>query len=149
MDACLMSNLEVAYQAEPYVKYIVASEESEPDKGWPYSDILDMLNKNPGISTPEFCSEIVKVYTDSYKGGDQSKVTQSAFDLSRVKDATKSLDLLAEALIDQMPDINLSLTVSIQFSEKIQFFVKNQLTVFINFIKLPLIFQLHNHYKVN
>lgn len=105
MDACLMSNLEVAYQAEPYVKYIVASEESEPNEGWPYKAILDILDKNPGILTPEFCCEIVKVYTKTYKEWGQSDVTLSAFDLSRVKDTTKSLDVLAEALIDQMPDV--------------------------------------------
>lgn len=105
MDACLMSDLEVAYQAEPYVKYIVASEESEPNEGWPYSAILDILDKNPGISTPEFCGEIVNAYTKTYKEWGQSDVTLSAFDLSRVKDATKSLDLLAEALINQMPDV--------------------------------------------
>jgi hypothetical protein len=105
MDACLMSNLEVAYQAEPYVKYVVASEESEPNEGWPYTAILDILNKNPEILTPKFCCEIVKVYTKTYKEWHQSDVTQSAFDLSRVKDTTKSLDLLAKALIDQMPGV--------------------------------------------
>ena len=105
MDACLMSNLEVAYQAEPYVKYIVSSEESEPGEGWPYSSILNILDKNPGISTPEFCCEMVKAYTKTYNEWGQSDVTQSAFDLSKVKDAAKSLDSLAEALIDKMPDV--------------------------------------------
>ncbi len=106
MDACLMSNLEVAYQAEPYVKYIVSSEEIEPGEGWPYSYILNILEKNPEISTPEFCCEIVKAYTKAYNEWGQSDVTQSAFDLSKVKDTAKSLDLLAETLIDKMPDIN-------------------------------------------
>jgi hypothetical protein len=106
MDACLMSNLEVAYQAEPYVKYIVASEESEPGEGWPYSSVLNILDKNPGISTPEFCCEMVKAYTKTYNEWGQSDVTQSAFDLSKVKDTAKSLDLLAETLIDKIPDIN-------------------------------------------
>jgi Clostripain family. len=100
-----MSNFEVAYQAEPYVKYIVSSEESEPGEGWPYNSILDILDKNPGISTPEFCCEMVKTYTKAYNEWGQSNVTQSAFDLSKVKDTAKSLDLLAKALIDQMPDV--------------------------------------------
>lgn len=67
MDACLMSNFEVAYQAAPYVKYIVASEANEPNEGWPYEAILDMLSKNPEIATPDICCEIVKVYTETYK----------------------------------------------------------------------------------
>jgi hypothetical protein len=103
MDACLMSNFEVAYQAEPYVNYIVGSEESEPKAGWQYSAILDRLNKNPDISTPEFCSEMVNFYTESYKESDEL-VTQSAFDLSKVKDVAKSLDSLGEALKDKMFD---------------------------------------------
>lgn len=105
MDACLMSNFEVAYQAAPYVKYIVASEANEPNEGWPYEAILDILSKNPEISTPDICCEIVRVYTETYKKWGQSNVTQSAFDLSRIKDATKSLDLLAKELIDKMPDV--------------------------------------------
>jgi uncharacterized protein YbjT (DUF2867 family) len=48
-----------------------------------------------------------------------------------------------------LQQIFLSLTVQTKFSERLQFFVKNQLTVFINFVKLPLIFQLHNHYTAN
>lgn len=116
MDACLMSNLEVAYQAEPYVKYIVASEQTEPNAGWPYKAILDILVNNPEISTPDFCCEIVKAYTNSYKDlyesnpeSDDYKVTQSAFDLSRVKDTTKSVDILAKALIGQTPGIRLTI----------------------------------------
>ncbi|MGB4087554.1 MAG: clostripain-related cysteine peptidase [Methanothrix sp.] len=121
MDACLMSNLEVAYQAEPYVRYIVASEENEPNEGWPYNAILGMLNKNPEISTPEFCSKIVRLYTKTYKEWGQSDVTQSAFDLSRIKDTTKCLDSLAEALIDQMPgivnDIRRAQRISMSFDD--------------------------------
>jgi hypothetical protein len=105
MDACLMSNLEVAYQAEPYVKYIVGSEESEPPAGWQYSFILDTLDKNSEISTPEFCCKMVNFYTESYKGSSDS-VTQSAFDLSKIKDAAKSLDSLAEVLKDKMSEEN-------------------------------------------
>lgn len=105
MDACLMSSFEVIYQAEPYVNYIVGSEETEPNNGWQYSAVLDILDKNPNISTPEFCSEMVRAYTESYKEPlGKYHVTQSAFDLSRVKDAAKSLDLLAEALKDKMSD---------------------------------------------
>lgn len=105
MDACLMSNLEVAYQLEPYVSYIVASEESEPNEGWPYSSILDVLTKNTDISTPDLCREIVNAYIKTYEEWGQSDVTQSALDLSKIKDATESLNLLAKALVDLMPDV--------------------------------------------
>jgi hypothetical protein len=51
MDACLMSNFEVAYQASSYVRYIVSSEEEEPNKGWPYSENLQILVDKPDIPT--------------------------------------------------------------------------------------------------
>jgi hypothetical protein len=109
MDACLMSNFEVAYQAEPYVKYIVSSEESEPNEGWPYSAVLDLLTRNPNISTSEFCCEIVETYTKIYQEWGQSDVTQSALNLSKTKDAANSLDGLAKTLTDQMTEISFKL----------------------------------------
>ncbi|MCJ7445854.1 MAG: clostripain-related cysteine peptidase [Methanotrichaceae archaeon] len=104
MDACLMSNLEVAYQAEPYVRYIVASEESEPNEGWPYEAVVNIMANNPNISAKDLAAEIVKAYTKSYQDWGQTNVTQSAFDLSKVKNASKAIDSLGKALLDNMPD---------------------------------------------
>lgn len=104
MDACLMSNIEVAYQAAPYVKYITASEESEPGEGWPYNQILKSIVDKPDISAEKLSTGIVAAYIDSYKNANQTGVTQSAFDLSKVTDIAKSLDALGEALINHMPD---------------------------------------------
>ena len=39
-DACLMGMLEVAYDASPYAKYLVASEDKESGDGWEYHLIL-------------------------------------------------------------------------------------------------------------
>src|SRR5688500_1146814 len=49
MDACLMSNLEVAYEVEKHAKVVVGSEELEPGDGWPYTKILQDLGKNPDM----------------------------------------------------------------------------------------------------
>lgn len=104
MDACLMSNLEVAYQAAPYVNYIIASEEEEPNQGWPYESVLSILAQRPDIDVPEFAARSVNSYIDYYKKADQTGVTQSAFDLSHVKEASKTLERVGGALIDHMPD---------------------------------------------
>ncbi len=103
MDACLMSNLEVAYQARPYVKYVVASEENEPFDGWPYDTVLAKLVAEPGIATADFGAHIVDAYIASYKGSG-STVTQSALDLSQIDTLTGPLDELSQALIAHMPD---------------------------------------------
>jgi len=103
MDACLMSDLEVAYQAQPYVKYIVASEESEPNEGWPYDAVLHELVANPDQPTPDLATRIVNAYVNSYtKRGYTDPVTQSALDLSKIDELTKPLDDLSEALIPRM-----------------------------------------------
>jgi hypothetical protein len=105
MDACLMSNLEVAYQARPYVKYIVASEENEPNNGWPYDRVLRYLVDNPDAETAELAEHMVREYVNSYVEIDFSgPVTQSALDLSQVEALAEPLDALSDALVPRMAD---------------------------------------------
>ncbi len=132
MDACLMSNLEVAYQAAPYVDYIIASEEEEPNQGWPYELVLSILAESPDIEVPEFSSRAVNAYIDYYKKNDQSDVTQSAFDLSRVKEASKTLNGLGGALIDHMPDAAIEIWKAQRKSKK---FFRNTLWDINHFLK--------------
>jgi hypothetical protein len=104
MDACLMSNLEVAYQAQGYAQYIVASEESEPNNGWPYDRVLRKLIDAPQLPMCDLATHIVEAYIKSYADVQYSgAVTQSAFDLSKMATLTGPLDRLAGALIDNMP----------------------------------------------
>ena len=100
-----MSNLEVAYQAQPYARYMVASEESEPNNGWPYDTVLRQLVDHPDLPTADLAAHMVNAYTKSYvDSGYAGAVTQSAFDLARVDRLAASLDRLADALIGAMPD---------------------------------------------
>ena len=104
MDACLMSNLEVAYQARPYVRYIVASEENEPGDGWPYDAVLGPLVADPGLPTADLAAHIVEAYIKSYVDRRYSgPVTQAALDLSQVDALAGPIDALADALIAHMP----------------------------------------------
>jgi len=104
MDACLMSNLEVSYQVRPYVRYIVASEETEPGDGWPYAAVLRGFVDHPDLPTPGLAAHIVRAYIQSYVDqGYTGPVTQSAFDVARVKEAAEPLDHLAEQLGARMP----------------------------------------------
>ena len=47
MDACLMSQLEIFTMLQPYARYAVASEETEPGLGWAYAAFLGELVNNP------------------------------------------------------------------------------------------------------
>jgi hypothetical protein len=103
MDACLMSNLEVAYQARSYVKYIVASEENEPNDGWPYDRVLRTLAEQPDTPTAELAARIVHQYVASYvERNHPGDVTQAALDLAQVDLLTEQLDGLGEVLIPRM-----------------------------------------------
>jgi hypothetical protein len=113
MDACLMSNLEVAFQVKPYVKFLVASEESEPNDGWPYERILRRLVDQPDLPSQQVAQNIVRDYIDSYvERGYQGDVTQTALDLARIDEITGSLDTLAEILT---PELNGDNRINVYF----------------------------------
>jgi hypothetical protein len=104
MDACLMSNLEVAVQAAPHARFLVASEELEPGEGWPYDRALEPLVARPELPTVELASHLVEAYIDSYAQQPAARdVTQAALDLARVGGLTAAVDQLAGALLAEMP----------------------------------------------
>ena len=104
MDACLMSNLEVAYQLKPFVRYMVASEELEPNSGWPYDLVLRELVDHAGPHIPDLAAHIVKAYVKSYVDRRYpGPVTQAALNLDKVNTICGPLDELAKALIAEMP----------------------------------------------
>jgi hypothetical protein len=110
MDACLMCNLEVAYQVRSHVKYIVGSEESEPNNGWPYDKVLQKLVDHPDLHTSELALHIVDSYVKSYQDIDfPDPVTQAALDLSRIDNVTKPLDRLARLLIEKMKTVKIKI----------------------------------------
>jgi len=103
MDACLMSNIEVAYQLRNQVRYIVASEENEPADGWPYDRVLGRLTVNPQMSTADLAAHIVNDYIRSYvQRGFTGDVTQTAIDASRVGELALVVNDFAECLQDRM-----------------------------------------------
>jgi len=106
MDACLMSNLEVAYQLRDHVRYVVASEENEPGNGWPYDRILGRLTADAGMATSKFAEAIVSDYVDWYRQHDgATAVTLAAMDLGRLPLITEPLDSLAGGLTDAITDV--------------------------------------------
>lgn len=110
MDACLMSNLEVAYQARPYVNFIVASEDSEPNNGWPYDKVLRKLVDDPDQPVSSLAQHIVKSYIEFYENNNYPvAVTMTALDLSRIDLITKPIDKLADLLFDKMNSIKIKI----------------------------------------
>ncbi|MCP4046799.1 MAG: hypothetical protein GY732_12525 [Gammaproteobacteria bacterium] len=106
MDACLMSNIEVAYQVRNHVGYVVASEETEPGDGWPYDSILGRLVANPTMVADDIARHIVSDYIGSYlECGHCGNITQTALDLSKLSTITGPLDDFAGLLTASMPTV--------------------------------------------
>jgi len=106
MDACLMSNLEVAYQVRDHVRIMVASEETEPGDGWPYDRVLGRLIADPAVATADFAASIVSDYVAWYRErGHAGGVTQTALDLAALDALTGPLDGFADRLATVMPAV--------------------------------------------
>ena len=99
MDACLMSCLEVAYQAEKDVRAVVSSEELEPGDGWPYEKILADLRSNPTLDGAGLGRVVVKRYVESYKHSEAMwPVTMCAIHSAGIEPFATAVDAFTMAL---------------------------------------------------
>ena len=99
MDACLMSTLEVAFQARASVQAVVGSEELEPGDGWPYTEILRDLSGNPAMTGAELGAAVVGRYVESYQHRDnQWPITQAAVQTAHLDEFAGVIDDLATAM---------------------------------------------------
>lgn len=99
-DACLMGMVEIAYEIKEVGSIMVASEELEPDDGWPYDLILADLLASPSMSPTQLSRNVVSHYGESY-GGDE---TQSAILLSKISALSEKIDTLSSTLLSETTD---------------------------------------------
>lgn len=98
MDACLMSNLEVAYEVRDHARVIVASEDTEPGGGWPYDVVARAFAEAPQATTAALAARIVAAYGPAHAAaGPRARLTQSALDSARLGELSAPLDALADA----------------------------------------------------
>lgn len=114
-DACLMAQLEVAYQIKDYADYMVASEENE--YGWPYDGLLAELGTNPNYEPEIVSQKIVEIWDKAYSDETFSwfsvnfdSRTASAIDLSKIETLTTAIDNLATELLVSKNTVPLYLT---------------------------------------
>lgn len=98
-DTSLMQMMEVAYELAPFTKFVVGSEESPPDYGYPYNDVFAPMRDNPDDST----ANITKGFIDgmvNFPPSANRKITQSSIDTSKLSALASSLDVFAQQLIN-------------------------------------------------
>lgn len=102
-DASEMSMIENAHQVRHAAKYLIASQLSEPNDGYPYDRFLGELTSNPSIPTEEFLQRFVKHYVASYEPGKPtngagSSVTIAVYRLDVLQPLVSAISELAVAL---------------------------------------------------
>lgn len=85
-DACLMGNLEMAYEIREHTDIYVGSEEVVPWEGWPYDRILKPLTVKPWMTPRNFAKIIVNEYVEYYaEEFGYGEITMSAIETAPLK----------------------------------------------------------------
>jgi hypothetical protein len=96
-DSCLMADIAVAYAVEPYVQYLVSSQEVMPATScFDYTTIFTELIKK-SCEPKQFAQAIVGAFDIQYMST-QEKYALSALDLSQIPTVVTSLDEISESL---------------------------------------------------
>ena len=95
-DACLMSMLEIVYQLRNETEFIVGSQQTEPGDGWPYDQVLRVMNSGP--SADQMARQIVRQYMRACRAAGDGNVTQSAVNTRRVEAAVRAWSQMGDAL---------------------------------------------------
>lgn len=99
MDACLMQMMEVAWEMQKNVDFIVASEELEPGNGYPYDSHMAGLK---ATTTPrDFARHMIASFKTAYNGGvyGTEDTTQSAIDCSKLPALKDAIDGWAKTVM--------------------------------------------------
>ncbi len=100
-DACLMATLETANIVSPYVNYLIASEDTEPESGWEYTRLLKLIDRYPVSSGETFGSFVIESFYDSFSDDsiNHRVLTLSVIDLNLVSP-------IVEAMNNILPEID-------------------------------------------
>ncbi|MFX1576219.1 MAG: clostripain-related cysteine peptidase [Promethearchaeota archaeon] len=103
-DACLMGQLEVAYEIRDATDIVVFSEESVPLTGFPYEDILLNLTTFPNSGPKTVASSMVYYYVTAYDFDGRyydplyNDICLSAIETSKLSSVAMNLDQLVKSL---------------------------------------------------
>lgn len=106
-DACLMGQLEIAYELRNDTSLIVFSEESIPESGFPYEKFLKDLAGHWYWTCAELANSLVTRYDEAYAAGGiyykpsnpDTQICLSAVNGSRTIQVVGALDFLMHALL--------------------------------------------------
>jgi hypothetical protein len=117
-DACDLSIVEMAYQLQPFAKYLLSSQIGIPIPGWPYDRILDRLRNPIGrLMVPaEFGSYVVRRFCESYVAAART-VSLTLLDLDRAHELAAGAEALALTLASAIDDLDTRDRIAYLFSQ--------------------------------
>jgi len=92
-DACLMADIEIGFVLQPYVDYMVASQEVVPGTGYGYDLALGPLAQNPAMTPRDIARHFVAAYQQTYRH--DKDYTHSAYELAELPALVDELNLVA------------------------------------------------------
>jgi hypothetical protein len=98
MDACIMGQIEVAYEFRNMVEYMSFSPDFESWDGWDYEGLISGMTST--MTPEEFATIMVTTYHDS-TSGIFDKQTQTAVNLAFIQNLKDKVDLLAIAMASE------------------------------------------------
>jgi len=102
MDTCLMGTLEVAHSLYSHADYLLASEETEPSRGWNYTILARELVHDPSILPEDLGRSIIDSYAD-FQLSDRPG-TLTLIDLNKIPAVIESLDLFSQKVSEVYKD---------------------------------------------
>jgi hypothetical protein len=104
-DACLMQQIEVAFELKDYAKVFLAPQSLCPLPGYCYDEIFNRISTDPDQDEKEIAEAAVDLIVQAYT--DVQPVVFSALDLAYITDLKNAFDEFSEAVMIRSPDPSL------------------------------------------
>ncbi|HWQ67217.1 MAG TPA: clostripain-related cysteine peptidase [Methanospirillum sp.] len=96
-DACFMADIEYLRFLHPYVQYVIASEETEPDHGWDYESLVKILKENPNQPAYDLGENIINSYMNN-PAHQKGALSLSFLDLTYLPELLSTFESFSQAL---------------------------------------------------
>lgn len=113
-DSCLMACAEVAYEICESCHFMIASEQLEPSRGWPHTEICNLFVTKGDLDTREIIKEIPSHYIKSYTVPIYAGLTLSTIHLSKMKTLCQAIKELSRSLMKNWPSFRGQFLLSLE-----------------------------------
>ncbi len=100
-DACLMQQIEIAFEIKDYAKIFLAPQNICPLQGFRYDSIFEELLENPAMNEIELAKRIVAITVENYV--DVQPVVYSALNLENFNKLKENIDKVISSLMHGAP----------------------------------------------